>query len=89
MGEWDACETTSRTALQLASSFKDALLLGNANNSLGQVLILKGEYSEALEALQKAEHLFEYENNQSGKVSVKGNLGNLHFRQVAYNDPHT
>lgn len=84
IGEWDSCEQTYRQALTLAKKLKDILILGAANNSLGQLLVLKGEYDEAGVFLQRAEQLFASIDNLKGIAQVKGNLGNLYFRQGDY-----
>ena len=89
VGEWDSCEQTYREALTLAKKLQDVLLLGGANNSLGQVLLLKGEYDVAIRFLQQAEQLFASVDNHKGMAQVKGNLGNIYFRQGDYDRART
>jgi len=89
IGEWDRCEQTYRNALSLANKLQNTSLLGAANNSLGQVLVLKGDYEEALTFLQRAEQLFASLDTVKGIAQVKGNLGNLYFRQGDYDRART
>lgn len=84
IGEWDECEAVYREALDLAKELRDVLLLGATNNSLGQLLLLKGDYESANQYLHRSEQLFESVENPEGIVQVKGNLGNLYFRQGDY-----
>lgn len=84
IGKWEDCENTYNKALRMAKKTRDVLLLGQCNNSLGRLLVLKGDYTNAAKYLQSAMQLFELLENQSGMARVYGNLGNLHFRQGDY-----
>ena len=84
IGDWDECQESYEKALLLSKRSRDALLLGRANNSLGNLLLLKGEYQDANKYLHTAAGLFESIDDKSGKAKVYGNLGNLYFRQGMY-----
>lgn len=86
IGQWENCKITYETALQLAKKSRDALLLGQANDSLGRVLMLKGDYQEAIGYLQRAARLFESIEDKQGIATVFGNIGNLYFRQGNYHE---
>lgn len=59
-------------------------MLGQCNNHLGRLLVLKGDYTNANAHLQSAVQLFESIEDKSGIAKVYGNIGNLHFRQGDY-----
>ncbi len=84
IGDWNECERVLNNALALASSSGDKLLLGRANNDLGNLLILKGNYQEAFKYLEIAATFFEDIDDSIGKSKVYGNLGNVFFRQGEY-----
>ncbi len=84
IGKWDECEHAYSKALRLAKKTRDVLLLGQCNNSMGRLLVLKGDYGSAAKYLQTAVQLFELMEDKSGIARVYGNLGNLHFRQGDY-----
>ncbi|MFN7116317.1 MAG: tetratricopeptide repeat protein, partial [Saprospiraceae bacterium] len=84
IGKWDECEHTYSKALRLAKKTRDVLLLGQCNNNMGRLMVLKGDYATAAKYLQTAVQLFELLEDQSGIARVYGNLGNLHFRQGDY-----
>lgn len=84
IGQWEACEAAYTEALGLAKTLRDVLLLGRANNSLGHLLMLKGNYNEAKKHLRTAARLFESIDDKPGIAKVYGNLGNLYFRQGQY-----
>lgn len=84
IGQWEDCEFAYNQALELAKRSRDALLLGQANNSLGHLLMLKGDYPKAMEYLKTAAQLFELIEDQYGIAKVYGNIGDLFFRQGKY-----
>ncbi len=84
IGDWTECERILQNALGLAGSTGDRLLLGRANNDLGNLLTLKGEYEEAKQYLEVAAVFFEEIDDQIGMFKVYGNLGNVYFRQGDY-----
>ena len=84
IGEWGQSEASYQEALRLAKLDRDALLLGEAHNRLGNVMLLKGAYLEGKKFLLAAEHLFKSIDDKNGIADVKGNLGNLYFRQGKY-----
>lgn len=86
IGEWKECAKNFRTALSLAKKGDDPVLLGNAHNSLGYFLMLKGDYDIAEEQLNAAASCFKDAGEQAGIIRVLGNLGNLFFRQGNYED---
>jgi predicted ATPase/class 3 adenylate cyclase len=86
IGKWDECEQTYTKALRQAKKTRDVLLLGQCNNSLGRLLVLKGNYENAAKYLQTAVNLFELLDDKSGTARVYGNLGNLHMRQGKYKE---
>lgn len=84
IGKWDECEEAYDIALKIAKKTRDALLLGQCNNSMGRVLVLKGDYINANHYLQAAIQLFESIDDKIGIARAYGNIGNLHFRQGHY-----
>lgn len=86
IGKWDLSEDTYQKALELAKKDRDALLLGQAHNRMGSVLLLKGEYQEGKRYLNAAEQLFESIDDTAGIADVRGNLGNLYFRLGEYEE---
>ncbi len=84
VGNWERAEEVYKEALELAREFGDKLLIGRANNSLGNTLTLKGKYEEANMNLQIAAAFFEDIDDEIGKYKVYGNLGNVNFRQGLY-----
>ncbi len=86
IGNWEECQTAYEKALAIAKKSRDVLLLGQANNSLGGLLLLKGDYLEAMNYLQIAAGLFESVDDQGGLARVYGSLGNLYFRQGKYDE---
>ncbi len=84
IGDWDACELAFTTALEAAMFSNEKILEARANNSLGKLLMLKGNYEEALHHLETAVLTFESSNDQLGITKSYGNLGNLFFRQGQY-----
>ncbi len=86
IGRWDECRQSYARALRAAQRAQRPLLLGQALNHLGQVLLLQGDYAGALKHFRKAADLFETEHDAIGMARVYGNLGNLYFRQGQYQD---
>ncbi|MEL6922505.1 MAG: tetratricopeptide repeat protein [Bacteroidota bacterium] len=86
IGQWDDCETTTKEALDLARSITDHLLIGQANNQLGRLLILKGQYEDARMYLETAIAFFDAIKHPEGNCDAYGNLGNLFFRQGNYEE---
>ena len=86
IGKWEACESAYEMALQLAKKSRDVLLLGQANNSLGRLLMLQGNYPKAINYLQIAAGLFESIEDRFGMARAYGDLGNLNFRQGKYRE---
>jgi tetratricopeptide (TPR) repeat protein/class 3 adenylate cyclase len=86
IGDWDACQDAYERALHLAKESRDVLLLGQANNNLGKLLLLKGDYVDAMGYLRTGAGLFESIDDRSGKAKVYGSLGELYFRQGKYNE---
>ncbi len=84
IGKWDECEAAYDKALKIAKKTRDALMLGQCNNSMGRLLVLKGDYAGAATYLQAASKLFESIDDKGGIAKVFGNIGNLHFRQGHY-----
>jgi predicted ATPase/class 3 adenylate cyclase len=86
IGQWEACEQAYEMALQLAKKSRDVLLLGQANNSLGRLLMLQGNYPKAISYLQTSAGLFESIEDRIGMARAYGDLGNLNFRQGKYEE---
>lgn len=85
IGNWDSCEQIYAEALSMADS-EDILLRARLHDNLGKLLMLKGQYEEALQYLEKAVNLFELLKDDFGISKSYGNLGNLFFRQAEYDD---
>lgn len=86
IGKWEECEYTYNKALKLAKKTRDVLLLGQCNNSMGRLLVLKGDYANATKYLQTSVQLFELMEDKNGIAKVYGNLGNLFMRQGKYEE---
>ncbi len=84
VGEWGACEERYTEALQLANELENKKYIGRANNRLGNLLTLKGDYEQARLNLETSAAFFENINDQIGMYQVYGNLGNVFFRQGEY-----
>lgn len=83
-GRWNQCELDLKNALQLANEESNDLLIGRANNRIGRLNMLRGNYELALQHFEVARHLFESIQDGIGIAKVNGNLGNLYFRQGNY-----
>lgn len=86
IGRWDECEAINREALEQARLANESRLLGQANNNLGYLLMLKGKYEEADGYLETAAAFFGSIHDNRGTSRVYGNLGTLYFRQGKYED---
>ena len=86
IGHWEECEEAYAKALKLAKKTRDVLLIGQCNNNMGRLLVLKGDYTHAKTYLQNAAHLLDLIEDKSGIAKVYGNLGNLYFRQGKYEE---
>lgn len=84
IGNWEESEKAFKKALRLAKKDRDIVMLGESNNLLGHVLMLRGEHAKALKYLNIAVGLFESIDDNKGYAKVHGNLGNLHLRQGEY-----
>ena len=58
--------------------------MGRANNSLGYLHLLLGNYRDAEFYFDKAFELFNLINDKIGASKVSGNLGLLYFRKAEY-----
>lgn len=86
IGEWEECQLAYEKALTLAKQSRDVLLIGQTNNNLAHLLMLKGDYGKAMNYLQIAAGLFESVDDRVGISRVYGDLGNLYFRQGQYEE---
>lgn len=86
IGEWDECQKAYEKALELAKKSRDVLLIGQTNNNLAHLLMLKGDYPKAMNYLQTAAGLFESVDDRVGIARVNADLGNLYFRQGKYEE---
>ncbi|MCB0637853.1 MAG: tetratricopeptide repeat protein, partial [Lewinella sp.] len=85
LGNWEESEAALQQALKLAKPTHDVLLIGQANNQMGHLLLLKGDYEAAKAFLERAIGLFEsVDEKERGLALAYGNLGNLYFRQGDY-----
>lgn len=84
IGEWDKCETHYTKALKVANNLEHKEYIGRANNDLGNLLTLKGNYEKARLCLETSAAFFEDINDKIGLYQVYGNLGNVFFRQGEY-----
>lgn len=84
VGHWSNCEGICRTALRIAQKIGNLSLLSRTQNSLGRLLMLQGNYTEARQFLETAASHFENLEDTVAKIKVYGDLGNLFFRQGIY-----
>lgn len=86
IGQWEKCEEIYEKTLQLTYDYKDDLLIGRVEDSLGHLLMLKGDYDAATAHLQLSANALEKINDERGLSKVYGHLGNLNFRQGKYEE---
>ncbi len=84
IGEWKECEKVLKQTIGLAPALDNPARAGQAHNSYGNLLMLKGQYDNARNHLEKAIQVFEKVDDGYGIFKVYGNLGNLYFRQGHY-----
>ncbi len=84
IGRWEESETAFCQALDIARQIDDFLLIAQANNQVGHLLMLRGDYEKAGRYLDTAAAFYESVNDSRGIVKVYGNLGNLYLRQGNY-----
>ncbi|MEZ4919350.1 MAG: tetratricopeptide repeat protein [Saprospiraceae bacterium] len=84
IGQWEESEENYRDALKRAKHLNDWYLIGRSNRRLGQLLMLRGDYTEAKKHLDVSITCFELANDQIGMAKTYGNLGNFYFRQGSY-----
>jgi len=84
VGQWEEGEHDYRDALDRAKTINDWYLIGRSNRRLGNLLMLRGNYTEAKKHLDVAITCFELANDQVGTAKTYGNLGTFHFRQGGY-----
>lgn len=84
IGDWAEARQAFEQARELAKQSRDVLMIGQVNNSLGYLQMLRGGYDEAMQTLQTAAGLFESIDDDLGLSKVYGNLGKLYFRRADY-----
>ncbi len=84
IGQWEASEYCFKEALNLAISENMELFKGRVYNALGLLLMLKGNYFDAQNHLEKAAAFSEQIIDYQGIAKAYGNLGNLYFRHGEY-----
>jgi predicted ATPase/class 3 adenylate cyclase len=84
VGDWEEAQGAFEQARELAKQSRDVLMIGQVNNSLGYLQMLRGRYDEAMQTLQTAAGLFESIDDDLGLSKVYGNLGKLYFRRADY-----
>ena len=89
VGRWDDAQRAYEEAQQLAKSSRDIILLGRANDSLGHLHTLKGDYELAMEYLKLAAGLFESVDDMFGIAKAYSNMGHLFFRTNHYDRAQT
>ncbi|WP_116127130.1 tetratricopeptide repeat protein [Lewinella sp. IMCC34183] len=84
VGRWEDARQAYEEARQLAKASRDILLLGRANDRLGHLHTLKGDYEVAMDYLKVAASLFESVDDMFGIAKAYSNMGNLFFRTNHY-----
>ncbi len=84
LGNWNEAEASFTTALMRTDIFNDEMLSARANNALGSLLMLKGQYALAKEYFENGLSIFEKHNDEVGLSKSFGSLANLNFRQGNY-----
>ena len=84
IGQWEEGESHYRDALAKAKKLNDWYLIGRSNRRLGQLLMLRGDYTQAKKHLDVSITCFELANDQVGMAKTYGDLGTFHFRQGSY-----
>ncbi len=86
IGQWEESERDYRDALGRAEAMADDYLIGRSNRRLGQLLMLRGNYTSAKTLLDEAIRRFEQAKDQIGIAKTYGNLGTFYFRQGGYDE---
>ena len=86
IGNWEESEDAYQTALKYAKQSRDVVMIGTANNRMGHLQMLRGNYPEARMFLESSITLFESVDHKEGIVNVYGDLGNLNFRLGNYEE---
>lgn len=89
VGEWELAENELLKALDLARESEDQLLMAQANNELGELMLLQGNYDDARMHLNVSATYAEMEADTQILMKVYGSLGDLYFRQGVYDDART
>jgi len=84
IGQWEESEHDYRSGLERAKALNDWYLIGRSNRRLGQLLMLRGNYTDAKRHLDVAVTSFELASDQIGIAKTYGNLGTFFFRQGSY-----
>lgn len=84
IGQWKASEFCFEEALNIVISENMELFKGRVYNAVGLLLMLKGNYFDAQNQLEKAATFSEQFIDYQGIAKAYGNLGNLYFRQGEY-----
>ncbi len=84
IGQWEEGERDYREGLDRAKALNDWYLIGRSNRRLGQLLMLRGNYTDAKRHLDVAVTCFELASDQVGIAKTYGNLGTFFFRQGSY-----
>lgn len=86
IGKWEESADAYHTALRIAKNSRDVVMIATANNYIGHLQMLQGNYPDARHSLEQAITLFESVEHKDGIVNVYGDLGNLNFRLGNYEE---
>ncbi len=84
IGQWEEAEQEYRTGLARSRTLNDWELIGRGNRRIGQLLMLRGNYTDAKRHLDAAVTCYELAGEQVGIAKTFGNLGTFFFRQGSY-----
>jgi predicted ATPase/class 3 adenylate cyclase len=84
LGNWKEAEATFTIALMRTSIYDDEVLKARANNALGSLLLLKGQYAAAKDYFEQGLAIFEQHDDAVGLSKSFASLANLNFRQGNY-----
>ncbi|MBK8041876.1 MAG: tetratricopeptide repeat protein [Haliscomenobacter sp.] len=84
IGNWDACALALKEAISNSRKTQLTDLLGQAANAYGRLLMLQGDYPQAMRQLQESIQIFDQLGDKGGRTEALGNLGNLYFPPGKY-----
>ena len=77
-GDYPAAQRYLKRCLSIREALNDPLDVASTNNTIGAVLLAKGEEEQALESFERALVVFRQHNNNTGIIASLTSLGNAY-----------